>query len=196
MTGLGFPLAWRLGQQAVLQVAGVTALAASYVQLSRAAARWVCLKPYNSSCSFGLLLPNSSRNKVSSGNKNSSGRKLWLPRDGGSLCCQKASPRGLLAWCQKRNECLESDCWTLGHRRLAPTHILWDQSCNISSCLFKLHYKFVSLQPQLGTKTLCCFITCGWNNDSRENFISCLLGQETYAGPPRWVLLHILAMHV
>lgn len=56
--------------------------AASFVQLSGAAAPWVSFK---SSCYFGLLLPHNS------GDKNSSGRKLWLTRDGGSLCCGQST---------------------------------------------------------------------------------------------------------
>lgn len=82
-----------------------------------------------------------------------------------------ASPQGFLTWCQKKNECLESDCWTLGHRRLACIHILGDRSCNTSSWFLKLHCNFVSPQSQLGTKTFCCFINFGCNNGSRKNFI-------------------------
>lgn len=52
------------GWPAVPEVAGMTQLTPSFVQLSRSAVLWGQYKPQNSSCPFGFLLSNSSGRKL------------------------------------------------------------------------------------------------------------------------------------
>lgn len=68
--------AWGLGEQAVLQVAGMTALVCAAQQGSSSLSTFQTLHFFL--FFWSLALPHSS------GNKNSSERKMWLPRDGGS----------------------------------------------------------------------------------------------------------------